>query len=148
MILIILQIQIYDLTRPVLPGSFICCNFIHYHFRKVFCNILTKLHSPDKMFSTVYVLILKKVLVLKILYLLVFAACYTHFPDLFLIARNTMGLDKTRYKVFTNAMKNLTYVVAYFFIKQFVFLLWFFFQRSFFVCSFADVMIHTCVRSH
>ena len=24
----------------MLPGSFICCNFIHYHFRKVFCNIL------------------------------------------------------------------------------------------------------------
>ena len=28
------------LTGPKLPASFVSCNFIHYIFRKVFCNIL------------------------------------------------------------------------------------------------------------
>ena len=80
----------YGLTGSTWPGSFICCSFIHYLFRKVFFNILIqkfqKLQSPDRVFSTVYVLVLEQLLELKILYFLVFVTCYKHplsrsFPD-------------------------------------------------------------------
>ena len=56
--------------------------WITYLFRKVFCNILiqkiSKLQSPDRVFSIVHVLILGQLLVWKILYLFVFAACGKH----------------------------------------------------------------------
>ena len=32
--------EMYELTGPTFSGPFTCCNFMHYLFRKVFCNIL------------------------------------------------------------------------------------------------------------
>ena len=45
--------QIYDLAGPILSGSFACCDLMHYN-----PEILKK-HSPDRVFSTVYTLILE-----------------------------------------------------------------------------------------
>ena len=66
--------QMYDLLVPILSGPFVCCNFTHYLFRKVFMQDLnpeiSKLHFPDRLFSTVYVLIVEELLVPKILHFL------------------------------------------------------------------------------
>ena len=59
-----------------------------------------------------------------------------------------MRLNIPHYKIFKNAIKNFTQYVAYFPIKQIVFLLWFSYQRSFFVCFLSNVPMHTCVHSH
>ena len=47
------------LPGPNLSGSFVCCNFMHLNPE------ILKLQSTDKVFSTVYVVILEQLLVQK-----------------------------------------------------------------------------------
>ena len=58
-----------------------------------------------------------------------------------------MRLDIPHYKTYTNAIKKSFQRIAYFPIKKFVFLLWFFFQCWFFVCFFSNVLMNTCFHS-
>ena len=58
-----------------------------------------------------------------------------------------MRLDIPHYKAYTNAIKKSFQRIAYFPIKKFVFLLWFFFQCWFFVCFFSNVLMNTCFHS-
>ena len=79
---------------------------------------ISNLQSPDRVFSTVYVLILGQLLVQKILYFLFLPpAVNNHFPDHLQTPNiqiiswwpfNTMRLDIPHYKIFTNAIQNLT----------------------------------------
>ena len=75
--------QIYDSPELILSRSFVCCNFMNYPFRKVFCNLeISKLHSPEGVFNTVYALILEQSLVPKILFFLFLRpVTNTHFSD-------------------------------------------------------------------
>ena len=84
-----------------LSGSFVWCNFMHYLFMKVFCIILiqkfqnyflrpvTNTRFPDHLQTPTFQIISSS-------------------------PRNTMRLDIPHYKIFTNAIQNLTYNVAYF----------------------------------
>ena len=84
-----------------LSGSFVWCNFMHYLFMKVFCIILIQ------KFQNYF---LRRVTNTRFPY-------HLQTPTFQIIScspRNTMRLDIPHYKIFTNAIQNLTYNVAYF----------------------------------
>ena len=57
-------------------------------------------------------------------------------------------MDIPFYKKFTNVVINVTQDVIYFPKKWFVFVLWFSYQRSFFVCFLSNILIHTSVHAN
>ena len=113
----------YMIYRVFLSGSFVCCNFMHHLFWKVFCNILIqkfKNYTPwtgNTLY--VYAFILEQLSVPEILiFLFLRPVKNTHFPDHLQAAtfqiiswssRNIMRLD-----IHTNVIHNLTQDIAYF----------------------------------
>ena len=72
---------------------------------------IRNLHSLDRVFLTVYILILEQLSVPNILYFFLFAAIHKQpLSRSFLFLR----LNISHYKVFTNAIQNLTLDGAYF----------------------------------
>ena len=91
------------LPGPNLSGSFFCCNFMHSFAISYPENL--KLQSTDKLFSTVYVLILELLLIQKILFFCF--CCLWQTRTLQIISWspcNTMWLDMSHYEIFTNAI--------------------------------------------
>ena len=81
------KMTLYLTGSTLLSGSLLCCSFMHYLFRKLFCNILIQkfqIYSPQ---TGCLALILEQLLVQKILYFLFLQPeTNTYFPDYFLIA--------------------------------------------------------------
>ena len=111
---------------------------------------ISKLHSPDRVFSTVHALILEQLLVPKVLCFFCFCGLLQTptFHIIFWLPRNTCErLHLPHYKTFSNVIQNLIQDFIYSPIKQFAFLLWFPLQRSFIVSFFSNVLIPTSVYS-
>ena len=73
--------QMYDLPVPILSESFLCCNFMHYLFRKAFCNILIQKFqncSHQTGCLALYTSLFQKDYWCQKLYFFVFVACYKH----------------------------------------------------------------------
>ena len=125
-------------SRRMFAGFLLKCHYSKGPFKNSLCSGFVVLFYF--FFFTVYVLILEQLLAQKNTVSFCFCGL-SQTPTFQIIYKHPLSrsilflrLDIPLYKIFTNAIQNITWDVADFWIKQFVFLLWFSFQRSFFIC--------------
>ena len=109
------------LPEPTLSGSFVCYDFMHYLFKKVFYDILIQKfqnYSPQAECLALYMSLFLNIYWCKkyFIFLIFQSLTNTHFQDhlqipnvqiISWLPRNTR-LDIPHYKIFTNAIQNLT----------------------------------------
>ena len=109
------------LLGPFTSGPFVCCNFVHYLFRKVFCNIVIQKfqnYSPWTRCLALYMSLFQNNYWCKNYYI-------------FLIKYLRM-----KYKILPKASILCNKIICFF-------SLWFSFRRLFFVCFFSNVLMQT-----